>query len=128
MTKGEQLYEGKAKKVFSTEDPELLIVSYKDDATAFNGEKKAQIESKGVLNNEITSLIFCRQVIAHQIATEFLFLLTGRCAQEEFFFQNLVIHNAICLTCYKIPLSVVLSARVSCGFGFEYVCVVAQRS
>ena len=48
MTKKEQLYEGKAKKVFATEEPELLIVSYKDDATAFNGLKKGTIVGKGL--------------------------------------------------------------------------------
>ncbi len=51
MEKLEQLYEGKAKKVFATENPELLIVSYKDDATAFNGLKKGTISGKGVINN-----------------------------------------------------------------------------
>ena len=49
MEKKEQLYEGKAKKVYATEDPELLIVSYKDDATAFNGLKKGQIAGRVVL-------------------------------------------------------------------------------
>ena len=47
MNRGEQLYEGKAKKVFATEDPELLIVSYKDDATTFNGLKKRYDPGKG---------------------------------------------------------------------------------
>ena len=54
----EQLYEGKAKKVFKTDVEDVLIVDYKDDATAFNGEKKGQIEDKGVLNNAITSMLF----------------------------------------------------------------------
>ena len=55
MEKKEQLYEGKAKKVFATEDPELLIVSYKDDATAFNGLKKGTIAGKGVINNQMSN-------------------------------------------------------------------------
>ncbi len=55
MEKREQLYEGKAKKVYKTDDPELLIVSYKDDATAFNGEKKGTIVGKGVINNRVTN-------------------------------------------------------------------------
>ena len=55
MEKQEQLYEGKAKKVFATEDPELLIVSYKDDATAFNGLKKGTITGKGVINNQMSN-------------------------------------------------------------------------
>ena len=57
MIKGEQLYEGKAKKVFSTDDPELLIVDYKDDATAFNGLKKGTIQGKGVINNRMSNLL-----------------------------------------------------------------------
>ena len=60
MTKKEQLYEGKAKKVFATEDPELLIVSYKDDATAFNGLKKGTIVGKGVINNRMSNLLMQR--------------------------------------------------------------------
>ncbi|MBE5040966.1 phosphoribosylaminoimidazolesuccinocarboxamide synthase [Ructibacterium gallinarum] len=55
MQKLEQLYEGKAKKVFKTDDPEVLMVDYKDDATAFNGEKKGTIESKGIINNKVTN-------------------------------------------------------------------------
>ena len=55
MQKLEQLYEGKAKKVFKTDNPEILMVDYKDDATAFNGEKKGTIESKGVINNKVTN-------------------------------------------------------------------------
>ena len=60
MTKKEQLYEGKAKKVFATEDPELLIVSYKDDATAFNGLKKGTIVGKGIINNRMSNLLMQR--------------------------------------------------------------------
>lgn len=55
MEKTNQLYEGKAKKVFATTDPELCIVDYKDDATAFNGEKKGTIMGKGVINNRVTN-------------------------------------------------------------------------
>ena len=55
MKKVEQLYEGKAKKVFSTEDPNYCIVSYKDDATAFNGQKKGTILGKGAINNRLTN-------------------------------------------------------------------------
>ena len=53
----EQLYEGKAKKVFETSDPNYLIVDYKDDATAFNGLKKGTIESKGIINNKVTNYL-----------------------------------------------------------------------
>ncbi|MCI1576652.1 MAG: phosphoribosylaminoimidazolesuccinocarboxamide synthase [Weizmannia coagulans] len=54
------VYEGKAKRLYETEDPDVLRVEYKDSATAFNGVKKAEIEGKGKLNNEISSLIFKR--------------------------------------------------------------------
>lgn len=57
MNKLAQLYEGKAKKVFATENPELLIVDYKDDATAFNGEKKGTILGKGVINNRMSNFL-----------------------------------------------------------------------
>ena len=58
IEKKEQLYEGKAKKVFATNDPDLVIVDYKDDATAFNGEKKGTIAGKGVINNKMTNFMF----------------------------------------------------------------------
>lgn len=58
MEKINMIYEGKAKKVYSTEDSDKVVIYYKDDATAFNGEKKGQIEDKGVFNNTITSTIF----------------------------------------------------------------------
>ena len=60
MEKKEQLYEGKAKKVYKTDDPELLIVDYKDDATAFNGLKKGTISGKGVINNKMSNLLMQR--------------------------------------------------------------------
>ena len=55
MNKTEQLYEGKAKKVYANEDPNVVIVSYKDDATAFNGLKKGTIAGKGAINNRMTN-------------------------------------------------------------------------
>ena len=58
MKKMEQLYEGKAKKVFATDDPDVVIVDYKDDATAFNGEKKGTIVGKGAINNRMTNHVF----------------------------------------------------------------------
>ena len=58
MEKKELLYEGKAKKVYTTEDPDILIVDYKDDATAFNGQKKGTIQGKGVINNRMTNRVF----------------------------------------------------------------------
>ncbi len=58
LVKAEQLYEGKAKKVYATNDPDLVIVDYKDDATAFNGEKKGTISGKGSINNRMTNFMF----------------------------------------------------------------------
>ncbi len=58
MEKLDQLYEGKAKKVYKTDDEDLLIVDYKDDATAFNGEKKGTIVGKGAINNRMTNYVF----------------------------------------------------------------------
>lgn len=60
MEKGQLLYEGKAKRLYATDEQAILWVEYKDSATAFNGEKKAEIAGKGMLNNRITSLIFER--------------------------------------------------------------------
>lgn len=60
MEKKELLYEGKAKKVFTTEDDNLLIVSYKDDATAFNGEKKGTIAAKGIVNNRLSNYLMTK--------------------------------------------------------------------
>ena len=57
MEKKEQLYEGKAKKVYATENPDYVIVSYKDDATAFNGLKKGTIAGKGVINNKMSNMM-----------------------------------------------------------------------
>ncbi|HPA93536.1 MAG TPA: phosphoribosylaminoimidazolesuccinocarboxamide synthase [Petrotogaceae bacterium] len=58
MEKLEMIYEGKAKKVYATNSKDYVVIHYKDDATAFNGEKKGQITDKGIFNNEITSIIF----------------------------------------------------------------------
>lgn len=77
MEKKEQLYEGKAKKVFATEDPGLVIVDYKDDATAFNGEKKGTIVGKGAINNVMSNHMF--QLLEKQgIPTHFVEQLSDR--------------------------------------------------
>ena len=77
MTKGEQLYEGKAKKVFATDDPELLIVDYKDDATAFNGLKKGTIRGKGVINNQMSNALM-RMLAKKGIPTHYVEELSER--------------------------------------------------
>ena len=77
MQKLEQIYEGKAKKVFKTDDPELLIVDYKDDATAFNGLKKGTILGKGVINNQMTNRLMAKMEKAG-IPTHFVEELSER--------------------------------------------------
>lgn len=77
MEKKEQLYEGKAKKVFATENPDVVIVSYKDDATAFNGVKKGTIVGKGAINNRMTNLVF-QKFEAAGIPTHFIEELSDR--------------------------------------------------
>ena len=77
MEKRRQLYEGKAKKVFATDDPDLLIVSYKDDATAFNGVKRGTIEGKGVINNKMSNRLMQRLERA-DIPTHFVRELSDR--------------------------------------------------
>lgn len=72
MTKGAQLYEGKAKKVYATEDPEVCIVSYKDDATAFNGLKKGTIRGKGAINNKITNYLMKKLEAEAGIPTHYI--------------------------------------------------------
>ena len=77
MIKGAQLYEGKAKKVFATEDPDLLIVSYKDDATAFNGLKRGTISGKGIINNRMSNALM-RLLERQGIPTHFVEELSER--------------------------------------------------
>ena len=77
MKKLEQLYEGKAKKVYATDDPDIVIVDYKDDATAFNGLKKGTISGKGVINNKMSNMMF-RIMEQHSIPTHFVEELSDR--------------------------------------------------
>ena len=72
-----QLYEGKAKKVFATDDPDIVIVDYKDDATAFNGLKKGTIAGKGVINNKMSNMMF-RIMEQHGIPTHYVEELSDR--------------------------------------------------
>ena len=77
MEKREQLYEGKAKKVFATDDKNAVIVSYKDDATAFDGAKKGTIVGKGVVNNKMSN--FLMQILEKQgVKTHFIEELSDR--------------------------------------------------
>ena len=77
MKKTEQLYEGKAKKVFSTDDPEFVIVSYKDDATALDGLKKGTIAGKGVVNNRMSNFL-CALLEKNGVPTHFVKELNDR--------------------------------------------------
>ena len=77
MTKLEQLYEGKAKKVFATEEPDIVIVSYKDDATAFDGTKKGTIVGKGAINNQMTNFLM-QQLEKAGVPTHFVEELNER--------------------------------------------------
>lgn len=77
MEKRELLYEGKAKRVYKTDDERYYVVSYKDDATAFNGEKKGTIVGKGVVNNRMSN-IMCQMLAQHGIETHFVEELNDR--------------------------------------------------
>ena len=77
VNKYEKLYEGKAKQVYSTENENEFIVYFKDDATAFNGEKKATISSKGILNNKISTIMF-EMLHDNQINTHFIKKISDR--------------------------------------------------
>jgi len=77
MEKLEQLYEGKAKKVFKTDNPNEFIIEYRDDATAFNGEKKGSIGGKGVINNKMTGVVFT-MLEEKDIPTHFIKILSEK--------------------------------------------------
>ena len=105
MEKGKQLYEGKAKKVFETDDPSLLIVSYKDDATAFNGLKKVSIAGKGVINNQMSNYLMAL-IEKEGIPTHFVRELSDR--------DTLVRRVAI------IPLEVIVRNIAAGSFAKNY--------
>ncbi|AYE33280.1 phosphoribosylaminoimidazolesuccinocarboxamide synthase [Clostridium septicum] len=95
MERLEMMYEGKAKKIYATENKDEVIVYYKDDATAFNGEKKGSIEDKGVLNNAITSMLF-EMLNENGIKTHFLKKLSDReqlCKKVEIVPLEVIVRN-----------------------------------
>lgn len=97
MKQLEMLYEGKAKQVFKTDDENLIVMHYKDDATAFNGIKKAQIKDKGVLNNEITTIIF-NELIKEGVPTHFVEKLNDRdqlCKKVTIFPLEVIVRNIV---------------------------------
>ncbi|MBN2259438.1 MAG: phosphoribosylaminoimidazolesuccinocarboxamide synthase [Clostridiales bacterium] len=77
MDKKDMLYEGKAKRVYKTEDKDVFIVEYKDDATAFNGIKKGTITGKGIINNKMSALMF-KMLEENGIPTHFVELINDR--------------------------------------------------
>jgi len=97
LEKVELLYEGKAKKIYSTEDKEKVIIYYKDDATAGNGAKKGTIENKGILNNNITTILY-EKLEAQGIKTHYVKKLNDReqlCEKLEIIPLEVIVRNLI---------------------------------
>lgn len=97
MKQLEMLYEGKAKQVFRTDDPDKIIIHYKDAATAFNNVKKATIENKGVLNNAISTLIF-KELQKAGVKTHYIETLNERdqlCRRVEIIPLEVIVRNTI---------------------------------
>lgn len=97
MKQLEMLYEGKAKQVFRTDDPDLIVIHYKDAATAFNNIKKATIEGKGVLNNAISTIIF-KQLQKAGVKTHYIETLNDRdqlCRRVEIIPIEVIVRNTI---------------------------------
>lgn len=105
MKKTEQLYEGKAKKVFATDSPDLVIVSYKDDATALDGLKKGTITGKGVVNNRMS---------------DFLFQLLERNGVPTHFVQELNEREALVKRVSIVPLEVIIRNISAGSFSKRY--------
>lgn len=111
------LYEGKAKQIFETEDPEVIIVHYKDDATAGNGEKKGTIEKKGILNNKISTLIY-QYLMKHGVKTHLLETINERdqkCRKVTIFPLEVIVRNVIAgsaAKAYHIPEGTEIKAPI----------------
>ena len=105
METKEQLYEGKAKKVFATDDPDLCVVSYKDDATAFNGKKKGTIVGKGVVNNRMSNFMF-KMLEENGIHTHYV---------EELNDRDTVVKKV-----EIVPLEVIVRNRAAGSFSKKY--------
>ena len=97
MEKQEMMYEGKAKQVYATDDPDRVIIHYKDDATAFNGLKKDSIRNKGVLNNKITTILF-NELNRRGIATHWIETLNDRdqlCEKVRIVPLEVIVRNVV---------------------------------
>lgn len=92
-----KIYEGKAKEIFETEDKNLIIMHYKDDASAYNGIKKAQIKNKGILNNKISSLIY-QHLEQKGVPTHFVKRIDDRnqlCKKVDIFPLEVIVRNYV---------------------------------
>ena len=121
MEKLEMMYEGKAKKIYATDKADEVIVYYKDDATAFNGEKKGPIEDKGALNNSITSMIF-EMLKENGIKTHFIEKLNEReqlCKKVEIVPLEVIVRNVAAGSMAK---------RLGLNEGFELKTTVFELS
>ena len=105
MEKREMLYEGKAKKVFATDDPQLLIVDYKDDATAFNGLKKGTIVGKGVINNQMSNRLMAK---------------LERCGIPTHFVEELSQRETLVKKVSIVPLEVIVRNIAAGSFSKRY--------
>lgn len=95
---GKMLYEGKAKQIFMTGDPSRVVVHYKDDASAYNGIKRAQITNKGILNNKISSIVYA-YLEKEGIRTHFIERIDDR--------------NQLCLRVEVVPIEVIVRNRAA---------------
>ncbi len=103
LRKGELLYEGKAKKVFATDHPDIIIQEFKDDATAFNAQKKGQIQNKGIINNELSAHLF-QYLETFGIPTHFVEKLSERemvCKRLDIIKVEVVMRNIAAGTLVK---------------------------
>jgi len=108
MEKKELLYEGKAKKLFTTNDPEILISEFKDDLTAFNGAKKSSEAGKGVLNNKISTELF-KVLEAHGIPTHFI----------EMMDDNHMLHKRVDVILIEVIVRNIATGSLSRNLGIE---------
>ena len=105
MEKREQIYEGKAKSIFATDNADEIIMYFKDDATAFNGVKKDQLEDKGILNNKISTLLY-GYLIKHGVKTHWIKTLNER--------------EQLCKKVEIVPLEVIIRNRATGSFVKRY--------
>ena len=113
MKKVSQLYEGKAKKVWTTEDPELLIVDYKDDATAGNGAKKGTIHDKGIINNRMSNFMMKKLEEEYGVPTHFVEELSDR--------------ETVVKKCSIVPLEVIVRNLAAGSFSKRLAWKKAKR-